>query len=127
MAAINDITGDSIQTKSASAAYRSNYDNIFNKSKETNMTDKVKARHILVQTLTEAMDYYEKIKGGEDFATVAQNFSRCPSKSNGGDLGEFGKGAMVKPFEDAAFALEVGKVSLPVQTQFGYHLIQRTA
>lgn len=90
------------------------------------MTEQVRARHILVPTLTEAMDYYDKIKGGEDFGNVAKNFSRCPSKQNGGDLGLFGKGQMVKPFEDAVFSLEVGKVSLPVQTQFGYHLIQRT-
>ena len=88
--------------------------------------EQVRARHILVNTLTEAMDYYNKINGGEDFGVLAKNFSRCPSSQNGGDLGLFGRGQMVKPFEDAAFGLEVGKVSLPVQTQFGYHLIQRT-
>ena len=91
------------------------------------MTDKVRARHILVRGLTEAMDVHTKItKQGEDFGKVAQQFSQCPSKQAGGDLGQFGKGMMVKPFEDAAFGLEVGKVSLPVQTQFGYHIIQRT-
>ena len=92
------------------------------------MTEQVRARHILVQTLAEAMDAREKITDvGEDFGLIAKNVSKCPSAQNGGDLGFFGKGAMVKPFEDAAFGLEVGKVSLPVQTQFGYHLIQRTA
>jgi len=91
------------------------------------MTNQVRARHILVQSLTEAMDYHTKISNGEDFGLVAKNFSRCPSGQNGGDLGMFGRGQMVKPFEDAAFSLEVGKMSTPIQTQFGYHLIQRTA
>jgi parvulin-like peptidyl-prolyl isomerase len=92
------------------------------------MTTQVSARHILVPTLNEAMTARERITdAGEDFATVAQQLSKCPSASQGGNLGSFGKGAMVKPFEDAAFGLEVGKVSLPVQTQFGYHLIQRTS
>ncbi len=91
------------------------------------MSEQVRARHILVQTLAEAMDYHSKITHGEDFGVVAKNFSRCPSGQNGGDLGMFGRGQMVKPFEDAAFSLEVGKVSLPVQTQFGYHLIERIA
>lgn len=90
------------------------------------MTEQVRARHILVQTLTEAMDYHSKITHGEDFSLVAKNFSRCPSGQNGGDLGVFGRGQMVKPFEDAAFNLGIGQVSTPVQTQFGYHLIQRT-
>lgn len=91
------------------------------------MTDKVTARHILVQTLNEAMTARERITDlGEDFGVVAQELSKCPSAQQGGSLGAFGKGQMVKPFEDAAFSLEVGKVSLPVQTQFGYHLIQRT-
>jgi peptidyl-prolyl cis-trans isomerase C len=91
------------------------------------MTEQVRARHILVESLADAMDYREKILNGEDFALYAKNHSKCPSGQNGGDLGMFGRGQMVKPFEDAAFGLEVGKVSLPVQTQFGYHLIQRTA
>jgi peptidyl-prolyl cis-trans isomerase C len=91
------------------------------------MTQQVTARHILVQTLNEAMTARERITdAGEDFGVVAQQLSKCPSAQQGGNLGTFGKGQMVKPFEDAAFSLEVGKVSLPVQTQFGYHLIQRT-
>ena len=92
------------------------------------MTQQVRARHILVQTLSEAVDAREKITDqGEDFGLIAKNLSKCPSGQNGGDLGMFGRGQMVKPFEDAAFGLEVGKVSMPIQTQFGYHLIQRTA
>jgi peptidyl-prolyl cis-trans isomerase C len=87
---------------------------------------KVRARHILVPTLNEAVEVFNKIKEGEDFGVVARRMSKCPSGANGGDLGEFGQGQMVKPFEDASFGLEVGQLSEPVQTQFGYHLIQRT-
>ena len=89
--------------------------------------EKIRARHILVRGLTEAMDLHDKIvKQGQDFGEVAKQFSQCPSKANGGDLGLFGRGQMVKPFEDGVLALEVGGVSDPVQTQFGYHLIHRT-
>jgi peptidyl-prolyl cis-trans isomerase C len=92
------------------------------------MTEQVQARHILVPTLAEAMTARERITElNEDFGQVAQELSKCPSAHMGGALGTFGKGQMVKPFEDAAFSQEIGKVSLPVQTQFGYHLIQRTA
>ena len=92
------------------------------------MTTQVTARHILVPTLNEAMTARERITdAGEDFGDVAKEISKCPSSAQGGALGTFGKGQMVKPFEDAAFGQEIGKVSLPVQTQFGYHLIQRTA
>ncbi len=91
------------------------------------MTEQVRAKHILVETLAQAMDIHERIKGGGDFGIEAQNNSRCPSKVNGGDLGFFGRGQMVKPFEDATFGLAVGSLSLPVQTQFGYHLILRVA
>jgi len=83
----------------------------------------IRASHILVETEDEAKDLYNEIKNGKDFAQIAQEKSLCPSSQNGGDLGFFGKGMMVKPFEDAAFALEVGQVSEPVQTQFGWHLI----
>lgn len=87
------------------------------------MTNEVKASHILVQTEEEAKKLYEEIKEGKSFADVAAEVSMCPSGANGGDLGFFGHGMMVKPFEDAAFKLEVGEVSQPVETQFGWHLI----
>jgi peptidyl-prolyl cis-trans isomerase C len=87
----------------------------------------VRAKHILVQSLNEAVTLKEKISAGEDFSQLAKNHSKCPSGATGGDLGLFGRGQMVKPFEDVAFGIDVGQVSGPVQTQFGYHLIQRTA
>lgn len=90
------------------------------------MTTEVRASHILVKTEQEAKDLYNEIKNGKSFAEVAQEKSLCPSGQNGGDLGFFGKGMMVKPFEDAAFALEVGELSQPVETQFGWHLIEVT-
>ena len=90
------------------------------------MTTQVRARHILVPTLNEATDLHTKVKSGEDFGSLAKQFSKCPSGQQGGDLGVFGRGQMVKPFEDAAFGLDVGGLSTPVQTQFGYHLVQRT-
>ena len=86
----------------------------------------VRAKHILVQTLNEAVTLKEKISAGEDFSALAKLHSKCPSGQNGGDLGVFSRGQMIKPFEDVAFGSDVGQVSGPVQTQFGYHLIQRT-
>jgi len=87
---------------------------------------KINAAHILVKTLAEATELQTQLAAGADFAALASVYSTCPSgKGGGGNLGFFSKGMMVKPFEDAAFATEVGKVSDPVQTQFGYHLIKR--
>lgn len=67
-----------------------------------------------------------KLQAGEAFATLAKAHSDCPSSAKGGDLGKFGRGQMVGPFEDAAFGLEVGQTSGVVETPFGYHIIQRT-
>ena len=85
----------------------------------------VSARHILVENKHEAEDLLKKLSEGTTFEELAKTFSKCPSGREGGSLGEFGRGQMVKPFEDAAFSLEVDQVSEPIQTQFGYHLIQR--
>lgn len=87
----------------------------------------IKAKHILVAQEFDIVDLQKKLADGVTFETLAKDFSMCPSGKSGGDLGEFGRGMMVKPFEDAAFALQVGEVSGPVRTQFGYHLIQRYA
>jgi peptidyl-prolyl cis-trans isomerase C len=86
---------------------------------------KINAQHILVEQKFEAEDIIKKLEAGESFEKLAQDYSSCGSASQGGNLGEFGKGMMVKPFEEAAFALDIGQVSGPVQTQFGYHVIKR--
>ncbi len=83
----------------------------------------IHARHILVGTEEEAKKVKERLEKGEDFATVAKEVSK-DSSAEGGDLGFFTRGQMLKPFEDAAFALEVGQISDPVQTQFGWHIIK---
>jgi peptidyl-prolyl cis-trans isomerase C len=87
----------------------------------------IKARHILVEHEYECADLLKKMEAGKTFEELAQSFSKCPSGKKGGDLGEFGRGRMVPPFDEAAFALQVNEVSRPVRTQFGYHLIQRYA
>jgi len=87
--------------------------------------EQIHARHILVATEEEARQVLERLKAGEDFAQLARELSRdTASGKNGGDLGWIGRGMTVEPFEKAAFALEVGRWSEPVQTQFGFHIIQ---
>jgi peptidyl-prolyl cis-trans isomerase C len=82
------------------------------------------AAHILVETEEEAKALKVELDGGADFSALAKEKSTGPSGPNGGDLGWFGAGMMVKPFEDAVMALEPGQVSDPVQTQFGWHIIK---
>lgn len=84
------------------------------------------ARHILVKTQEACESIKKEIEGGADFADVAKKHSECPSGQKGGDLGEFSPGQMVKEFNDVVFNEEVDKVHGPVQTQFGYHLIEIT-
>lgn len=84
----------------------------------------VRARHILVDTEREANEIIEEIKNGLDFEEAAKKYSKCPSKANGGDLGYFTRGKMVKEFENASFELEKGQMSEPVKTSFGYHIIE---
>ena len=90
---------------------------------EVKPEQEIHARHILVATEAEAKEVAERLKKGEDFATVAKEKSK-DTGAEGGDLGFFARGQMLKPFEDAAFALEVGQISEPVQTQFGWHIIK---
>ena len=105
------------------------------------MADQVRASHILLmyagsarstasRSKAEAAGEIAQIKaqidGGADFADLARMHSDCPSGKSGGDLGPFGRGQMVGPFEDAAFSLPVGGTSGVVETDFGYHLIRRT-
>ena len=68
----------------------------------------------------------QQLEGGADFAQLAQQNSDCPSGKQGGDLGSFGRGQMVKPFEDTTYALDVGATSGVIETDFGYHIIRRT-
>jgi parvulin-like peptidyl-prolyl isomerase len=87
--------------------------------------EQVWARHILVETEAEAKTISERLQKGEDFAAIAKESSKdTGSGANGGDLGWFGKGAMVAEFETAAFSMKVGEISKPIKSQFGYHIIQ---
>ena len=85
------------------------------------------ARHILVDNEELCNRLKESIEGGEAFENVAQKYSQCPSSATGGDLGEFGPGMMVPEFDKVVFNDEVGVVHGPVQTQFGYHLLEITS
>ena len=85
-----------------------------------------RASHILVKDRTLAQDLVRRAKQGADFASLARENSTCPSKAQGGDLGWFGPGQMVQPFEYACKNLGVGSISDVVQTQFGYHVIKLT-
>ena len=99
----------------------------YNQNKERFVTDEsVNASHILVDTEEKALEILEEIKSGKiSFEDAAKKNSGCPSKDNGGCLGDFEKGQMVPEFDAAVFAMEVGAISdAPVQTQFGYHLIK---
>ena len=89
------------------------------------MPEKIHCAHILVKTETEAKIILERLNKGEKFANIAKQVSLCPSAKRGGDLGNFGRGVMVKEFETAAFALGKGETSLPIKTKFGYHIIKR--
>ena len=98
-------------------------------------SEKVRARHILIKVSPDVSDQekadaeskiqvvLKEARDGADFAELAKKNSECPSASQGGDLGYFTRGQMVKPFEEAAFALEPGQISEIVETQFGYHII----
>ena len=123
---IDKITVSETDTKD----YYDDNPNLFKKPEQ------VKASHILIKVESDATDLqkaqarieiakiHQKLKDGQDFAALAREYSQGPSSENGGDLGYFGRGQMVKPFEDAAFALKPGQVSDIVETPFGYHLIK---
>ncbi|MCX8132198.1 MAG: peptidylprolyl isomerase [Clostridia bacterium] len=86
--------------------------------------ESIKASHILVSSEEKASEILSEINGGLSFEEAAERYSSCPSKSNGGDLGFFTRGRMVPEFEKAAFETDIGQVSGPVKTQFGYHIIK---
>jgi len=87
---------------------------------------KASARHILVSSEDECNQLKDKIVAGADFAEVAREHSSCPSGKQGGDLGEFSPGQMVKEFNDVVFSDAINVVHGPIQTQFGFHLIEIT-
>ena len=105
------------------------------------MTEQVRASHILLmyagsmrssndRSKEDALKLIEELKSevekGKDFSELAKTHSDCPSGNEGGDLGSFGRGQMVPEFEESDFSMEVGETSGVVETDFGYHLIQRT-
>lgn len=85
------------------------------------------ARHILVDTEAQCLELKARIEAGEDFAAIAKQYSSCPSRQQGGDLGRFGPGQMVKEFDKVVFSAEPNTVQGPVRTQFGYHLLEVTS
>jgi len=87
---------------------------------------KATARHILVETQEQCEDIKRQIEAGADFAELAGEHSKCPSGERGGELGEFSPGQMVEEFDDVVFSGDLGKIHGPVQTQFGFHLIEVT-
>ena len=90
------------------------------------MGSKIKCAHILVEKQGMALQLLERLKAGEKFAKLAREASiDSPSAKRDGSLGYFSRGAMVKQFEEAAFRLQVGEISEPVKSEFGYHIIKR--
>ncbi|MFL0195644.1 peptidylprolyl isomerase [Clostridium sp. WILCCON 0269] len=86
--------------------------------------ENVTAKHILIDSFEKADEISKEIEEGLSFEDAAKKYSSCPSKAQGGNLGKFTRGQMVPEFETAAFQLEIGILSKPVKTQFGYHLIK---
>ncbi|GAA0821729.1 peptidylprolyl isomerase [Colwellia sp. D2M02] len=85
------------------------------------------ARHLLVDTEEQCLTLKAEIEAGKDFAEAAKQYSKCPSNAQGGDLGNFGPGQMVPEFDKVVFSAPLNEVQGPVQTQFGYHLLEVTA
>jgi parvulin-like peptidyl-prolyl isomerase len=90
------------------------------------MAEKIRCSHILVEKMSTAEQLLQRLAKGESFEALAAQYSIDGSRKRGGDLGYFGRGTMVREFENAAFALKKGEISGLVKTQFGYHIIKRT-
>ncbi len=84
------------------------------------------ARHILVKTEEQCQNLKAEIENGAEFSHLAEQHSLCPSGKQGGQLGEFGPGQMVKEFDTVVFNAPIGEVQGPVETQFGFHLVEVT-
>ena len=85
------------------------------------------ARHILVDSEEQCQSLKDEIEAGAEFSDLSKQHSSCPSGQQGGDLGEFGPGMMVKEFDEVVFSADVSSVQGPVKTQFGYHLLEVTS
>lgn len=116
MAATSVIDKVTLTEEEAKAYYDANPDQFISEKQ-------VRAKHILVEKEAQAKEILSEIKAGKSFEDAAKEYSTCPSKEKGGDLGYFKKGQMVPEFEKAAFEEAVGELTGPVKTQFGYHLI----
>ena len=116
--AVNKLLSDVSATEGEVAKF---YDD---NKEQFKVPEKARASHILVDKEDKAKKIIEEIKNGLSFEEAAMKYSNCPSKNNGGDLGEFSRGKMVPEFEEVAFSIEENKLSEPVKTQFGYHIIK---
>ena len=114
---VNEILAEAEVEQAAQAAYKEQFLDVA-------APDEYKASHILLETEEEALSVIEELNAGGDFATLAQEKSIDPAGANGGDLGYFGPGQMVPEFEAAAVALEIGGISAPVKTRFGWHVVK---
>lgn len=103
-------------------------ENFYNENKEKFVKpESVEASHILIDNEDKAKDILVEINEGLSFEEAAMKYSSCPSKEQGGNLGEFSRGQMVPEFEDAAFSMDIDSISEPVKSQFGYHIIKLVA
>jgi len=116
-AAERSVIADAVTDEAIQAAYEDTYANAVPESEYN-------ASHILVETEDEARDLIDRLEEGADFAELAREHSTGPSGPNGGNLGWFGPGAMVPPFEEAVAELQAGEISDPVETQFGWHVVK---
>ncbi|HIP23525.1 MAG TPA: peptidylprolyl isomerase [Rhodobacteraceae bacterium] len=113
---IEEIAARDVSDEAVQAAYDAQYGNL-------PAEPEFNASHILVETEEEAQALIVRLEGGADFAELAKEKSTGPSGPNGGELGWFGLGMMVEPFEEAVLEMEVGAISAPVNTQFGWHVL----
>ena len=111
-------------TNVASTAFAWGIRNTAPAAEQTPQYTQVAAQHILVRNAADAVKIKKEIENGGSFEYYAQKYSLCPSGKNGGNLGYFGRGQMVPEFEKKAFSMEVGEISNPIMTQFGWHIIR---
>ncbi len=115
--AVNAISAVAVTEDAVRKAYEEQYD-------DSTLGNEFNASHILVETEESALDIFDKAKDGADFGNLAKEFSTGPSGPSGGQLGWFGLGMMVPPFEEAVITMEKGQISGPVKTNFGWHVIK---